>query len=216
MFRTAATSNDDLVDQVKAEGMLRDTRIEQAMRAIDRKDFVREKASAYIDAPASIGYGQTISAPHIHARMMELLKNSLKEGCNVLDVGCGSGYLTATMAELVGPTGSVTGIEVYPELVAFARENISKYPKLESRTKLIIGDGKKGYAPNATYDAIHVGAAADRLPPALVDQLKPGGQICIPVSDSSGMGQTLNLLKKHSDGSVSEQRSEQVMFVPLT
>jgi protein-L-isoaspartate(D-aspartate) O-methyltransferase len=146
------------------------------------------KRACYEDAPSRIGWGITISAPHMHARALEELYDKLQPGCTALDVGSGSGYLTAAMASLVGPTGKVVGIDHIPELVEWSRDNVRR----DGHTSLIdsgvlslhVRDGFDGYADAAPYDAIHVGAAPERIPDALKQQLKPGGVLILPVGVS--------------------------------
>ena len=117
------------------------------------------------------------SAPHMHAHALELLKNHLKEGMRALDIGSGSGYLTTCIAIMVGPRGSVIGVEHIPELVELSIKNVRKsHPDLldSGRMKLYVGDGRSGFPESGPYDAIHVGAASNGLPSHLVDQLAPG------------------------------------------
>ncbi|KAL0219618.1 hypothetical protein P9112_005271 [Eukaryota sp. TZLM1-RC] len=216
MFRSSSSSsNEQLIAELKAERMLTSKRVEDTMRYIDRKHFVKSSSEAYVNAPAGIGHGQTISAPHIHSYMLELLKDKIVPGASVLDVGCGSGYLTAALAHMVGPSGRVTAIDRHAELVSFAEFNVSKFPELVNRITFTTGDGKQGYEKNAPYDAIHVGATAKRIPDSLIHQLKPDGLLCIPVEDSHGAGQSLLLVKKNADGSISEKKTLGVRFVPL-
>ena len=108
-WRCHGTSNDDLVARLRESGIVTDDRVATAMRAVDRKNYV--PFNHYMDSPQSIGYNATISAPHMHAHALELLRDRLQEGARALDVGSGSGYLTACMAHMVGETGCVVGIE---------------------------------------------------------------------------------------------------------
>ncbi|OTF80166.1 protein-L-isoaspartate(D-aspartate) O-methyltransferase-like, partial [Euroglyphus maynei] len=180
-WRSHGKTNQEMVENLKKNSIVQDSRVENALLSVDRGNFV--DSSKYVDSPMSIGYGATISAPHMHAYALELLKDHLVDGETVLDVGSGSGYLTACMAIMVGSQGKVIGIEHIPELAAKSLENIKKgnADLLSSKRVIIkVGDGRKGSAEHAPFNAIHVGAAAPVLPQDLVDQLKPGGRLIIP------------------------------------
>ncbi|KAK2723010.1 protein-L-isoaspartate(D-aspartate) O-methyltransferase-like isoform X4 [Artemia franciscana] len=166
-FMTQSASNDELIDALKRQKVVKHEDVERAMRSVDRGFYC--PSNAYFDAPESIGYGATISAPHMHAYALELLRDQLKPGAKVLDVGSGSGYLTMCFAKMVGPNGKVVGIDHIPALVNSSIENVRRdCPEyLENGLiKLVAGDGRKGFLEEAPYDAIHVGAAAEEgVPP---------------------------------------------------
>lgn len=155
----------------------------------------------------------------MHANACESLLSHLPPGAHVLDIGSGSGYLTAVLANLVGPTGKVTGIEHIQPLVDMACANMAKSPAgrqmLESgRVRFVTGDGRKGFPEGAPYDAIHVGAAAAEHHKELTEQLKAPGKLFVPVSD--GWNQHIWVVEKRADGSVEQTRLYGVQYVPLT
>ena len=187
-WRSSGESNTDLIEQLTQYGIVKSHNVIVSMKATDRKFYCN--LSPYVDAPQRIGYSATISAPHMHAYALELLKDLITPSSKVLDVGAGSGYLTAVFSRYqnlqsdVGE-GIVIGIEHHPKLVELAIKNLNQDdPTLLSSGKVIIiqGDGREGYKANAPYDVIHVGAAAIELPDELINQLKPGGRMICPVS----------------------------------
>lgn len=155
----------------------------------------------------------------MHANACESLLDFLEPGAKVLDVGSGSGYLTAVLANLVGPSGKVVGIDHIQPLVDLANANMSKSEEgkkmLESgQVKFVTGDGRKGWEEDAPYDAIHVGAAAAEHHAELIDQLKAPGRLFMPVSN--GRNQYIWLIHKKQDGSTDQTRLFGVQYVPLT
>eukprot|EP00252_Welwitschia_mirabilis_P024057 TRINITY_DN6999_c0_g1_i1.p1 TRINITY_DN6999_c0_g1~~TRINITY_DN6999_c0_g1_i1.p1 ORF type:complete len:216 (+),score=53.46 TRINITY_DN6999_c0_g1_i1:188-835(+) len=206
-------TNKEMVTRLQEYGILKSKAAADAMLQIDRADYVLDKTSAYIDSPQPIGYSATISAPHMHAYCLDYLSEHLKPGMSALDIGSGSGYLTAIFALMVGESGRAVGVEHVAALVERSIESIKKGPAgylLEKGALSIhVGDGKKGFPEKAPYDAIHVGAAAADVPQALVDQLKPGGRMVIPVVDS------LMIIDKHLDGTIHKQSVMDVRYVPL-
>lgn len=146
---------------------------------MDRRHYC--PSGAYDDAPQSIGFSATISAPHMHASAAETLLPFLRPGARVLDVGSGSGYLTHVLANLVGSEGRVIGVDHIQELVDLATSNMSKSADGQEmlRTGQVVfvkADGRKGWKEGAPYDAIHVGAAAVQLHAQLIEQLKAPGR----------------------------------------
>jgi protein-L-isoaspartate(D-aspartate) O-methyltransferase len=205
----------ELCDYLKRNGDIQSQRVYDAMMKVDRKDF--SPSCPYMDSPQSINYNVTISAPHMHAYCLELLKDHLKEGGKALDVGFGSGYLTVAMSKMMGDKGVAVGIEHIKQLCDFAKENISKNHKnlLDSEKVILIeGDGREGYAKKGPYNCIHVGAAADELPQPLIDQLANGGRLVIPVGSQGS--QYINVVDKDENGKISVTEEWGVRYVPLT
>jgi protein-L-isoaspartate(D-aspartate) O-methyltransferase len=185
-------------------------RVTEALRQVERERFVPEgqQTAAYHNAPLGIGHGQTISQPFIVAIMTDLLE--LRPEDTVLEIGTGSGYQAAIIAELVR---NVCTVEVIPALAERARQvlALAGYRNLAFRT----GDGALGWPERAPFDAIMVTAAAPEVPPALTDQLRPGRRMVIPVGRPHGI-QNLLVIKKDADGAISREVVLQVAFVPLT
>ncbi|MGR9108602.1 MAG: protein-L-isoaspartate(D-aspartate) O-methyltransferase, partial [Gammaproteobacteria bacterium] len=182
----------------------------QALRKVPRHRFVPEDQVewAYENRPLPIGYGQTISQPYIVAIMTDLLKP--RPGDRVLEVGTGSAYQAAVLAEIVD---RVYTIEIIEGLADEAQQRIEKlgYKKIHART----GDGYFGWESEAPFDAIVVTAAASYIPPPLVRQLKPGGRMIIPVGSRFTVQQLL-LVQKDLQGQVTTRQILPVRFVPLT
>ncbi|XP_015067496.1 protein-L-isoaspartate O-methyltransferase 1-like [Solanum pennellii] len=214
---SAVNRNKGMTEQLRRCGVIKSQEVIEIMETVDRGLFVPEGTPAYVDSPMSIGYNATISAPHMHAMCLELLEDRLQPGMHALDVGSGTGYLTACFALMVGPQGRVVGVEHIPELVAWSIKNVEKSaaaPLLkEGSLSLHVGDGRKGWPEHAPYDAIHVGAAAADVPQDLIDQLKPGGRMVIPVGT---FFQDLKVIDKKLDGSISVRSETSVRYVPLT
>ena len=192
--------------QIEARGVS-DTLVLSAMRAVPRHRFMREseRRNAYDDSPYSIGFGQTISQPYIVAFMTELIRPGPSH--KVLDIGTGSGYQTAVLAEIVD---SVYTIEIICELQERADSILREqgYENIHTRC----GDGYFGWPEAAPFDGIIVGAAPEKVPQPLLDQLKEGGRLVIPVGDAY---QYLEVYTKEG-GKVRRDVSIPVRFVPMT
>jgi protein-L-isoaspartate(D-aspartate) O-methyltransferase len=184
-------------------------RVLEALRRVKRDAFVPPGVGsfAYENLPLSIGHGQTISQPFIVALMSDLL--DLAPDQSVLEVGTGSGYQAAVLAELAG---QVCSVETIPALAQQAAQVLTEQGY--GRIALRVGDGAQGWAERAPFDAIIVTAAAREVPPALVEQLRPGGRMVIPVG-APLEEQELRLITKDAGGAVSATRVLSVAFVPL-
>ncbi len=208
-----------LVERLVSEGYITSDHVKKAFLRVPREEFVpqRYKKYAYVDQPLPIGYGQTISAPHMVALMTEKLRAEV--GNIVLEIGTGSGYQAAILAEIVAPSdededlwGHVYTIERIPELAMNARRNLER-TGYANRVTVIIGDGTKGYKEKAPYDRIIVTAAAPKIPDPLVEQLKPGGIMVIPVGNK--WLQRLYIVRKDPEGRVFTEADTYCVFVPL-
>jgi len=180
------------------------------MGRVPRHRFIipGDESAAYDNRPLSIGSGQTISQPYIVALMTDLLELNATD--RVLEIGTGSGYQTAVLAELAW---QVYSVEIVEPLARDARQKLSAlgYDNVHTR----VGDGYEGWAEHAPYDAIIVTAAAMEVPAALVAQLKPGGRMAIPTGERDGI-QMLHLVRKREDGGIESTPVLQVRFVPFT
>ena len=194
--------------QIEGRGV-KDTAVLEVMRRVPRHKFVPANvvSAAYEDHPLPIGYGQTISQPYIVALMTEALK--IKPGDKVLEIGTGSGYQAAILADL---GAEVYTVEIIPELAQQAGERLRSlgYEKVQ----LLNADGYFGWQEHAPYDAIIVTAAPDHLPQPLISQLRDGGRLIVPIGPQ-GAVQTLWLFEKRGDD-VEASNLGEVVFVPLT
>lgn len=182
----------------------------RAIRAVPRTQFVPEpeRTDALANRPLPIGHGQTISQPFVVALMTDMLE--LDRGHSVLEIGTGSGYQAAILAELCD---NVASVEAVVPLAERAAETLRRLGY--GRIALRVGDGRLGWPEKAPFDRIIVTAAAKSVPPALLDQLQVGGRMIIPIGDPYGE-QELRLLCKNQDGTVSDRAVLPVVFVPLT
>jgi protein-L-isoaspartate(D-aspartate) O-methyltransferase len=200
-----------LVEDLAAQGYLRDPRVREAFLRVPREEFVRpaDRAAAYSDAPLPIGEGQTISAPSMIAIMLG--EANLAPGERVLEVGTGSGYQAALMGCLVGPE-NVTSLERIPALAALGEANLRRCGF--EATRVVQGDGSLGYPPLAPYDCIMGTAGAPQLPRAWPGQLTRVGRIVVPIGRSR-YSQELVVATVRPDGRVDIRRSVACAFVPL-
>jgi protein-L-isoaspartate(D-aspartate) O-methyltransferase len=202
-MRAQGRNQADLVDKLYRSGVIKSREVREVLTRVDRKNYAGDYADeeSYIDMPLPIGCDQTISAPHMHAhaleQMLPALKKSRAPALAILDVGCGSGFLTAALGRLVDDKsttangqsvlekpGKVYGIDVYPQLVDMTRRNMQKEDGdllTNGIVEVSVADGWKGLPDKSPFDAIHVGAAADTFPEQLMMQLRVGGVLVVPV-----------------------------------
>ena len=198
-----------MVDALRSRGTIGRESTERALRAVPRHAFVpgSREGEAYADRPLPIGDGQTISAPHMVGKMVDLL--DLEGSERVLEVGTGCGYHAAIAAEIVGPE-NLFSVEYGADLAESAREALSEigYEGVSIR----VGDGREGWPEHAPYDAIYLTCAAPTLPDALVEQLRGEGPIVAPIGTRS---QTLYRFWRREDGSLDRENHGGVRFVRM-
>ncbi|PSN62528.1 protein-L-isoaspartate O-methyltransferase [Corynespora cassiicola Philippines] len=215
-WRSSGSTNAALIANLKENGLIETERVKDAMIKVDRAHYA--PSTPYDDSPQPIGHRATISAPHMHASACESLLPYLHPGSRVLDIGSGSGYLTAVLANLVGPEGVVIGVDHIQPLVDLARTNMQKSEEgrrmlEEGRVRFVKADGRRGWREGAPYDAIHVGAAAAEHHQELADQLRAPGRMFVPVEER-GL-QHIYLVDKKEDGSCVKKKLYGVQYVPL-
>lgn len=203
----AALRQEMVEQQIIARG-IKDPKVLQAMGSVRRHLFVppEHQSQSYADYPLPIGEDQTISQPYIVALMTELAQ--INEHSRALEIGTGSGYQAAVLAEIAS---DVYTIEILEPLGSRAEKRLTElgYKNVHVR----IGDGYKGWPEAAPFDAILVTAAPDHIPQPLVDQLKPGGRLVIPVGEGT---QELQVITKAADGAITNEAVAPVRFVPMT
>ena len=202
-----------LIENLINNRVLKTERIIRAFKKIKRIDFLQDnlKFLAELDKPLPIGCGQTISQPSVVAFMLELL--SPKQGEKVLDIGSGSGWTTALLAEIVSQNneqGRVFSIEIIPEILKFGKKNTEKYNFVKKGiVEFVCADGAKGYPDQANFDKILVSASAQKIPLSLKQQLKINGKLVCPVKNS------IFLIEKDKEKSFKEVEYPGFIFVPL-
>lgn len=200
-------NNELMIKRIATRGVLRTERIVEALKKIDRIKFVRPEfeSRAYDDVPLPIHAGQTISQPTTVAFMLELLQP--QPGERIMDVGAGSGWTTALLAELVGPQGYVYGVELMPDLIEFGRQNLNKS---QIRNASIIPAKKTlGIPEEAPFDRILVSAYSREIPADLIEQLVMNGRMVIPINHS------VIKIDRMSEDEIEEDAYPGFVFVPL-
>lgn len=199
----------ELVNKLKRERRIYTKEVEKAFLEIPRENFVQDsqKSLAYNDSPLEIGNGQTISAPHMVAIMVEALE--LKKDQKVLEIGAGSGYHAAIVSKIIGKGGHVYTIERFSSLAEFASKNLDK--SAIRNVTVETGDGSEGLPKYAPYDRIYVTCAAPNIPPPLIEQLKDQGKLMVPVGK---MICNLELIEKKGD-KLTKKNLGGCAFVPL-
>ena len=204
----------ELLQELLDKQWITSEKVLNAMRQVDRADFAPK--NPYANSPQWIPCNVVISAPLLHAYCLEQLRDHLIKGCTALDVGSGSGYLTVALSKMMDDDGLVVGIEHMEELYKLGKDNIKKHHSnllVDGKIKLVLGDGRKGYKEKAPYDCIHVGAALEP-PKELIDQLKPGGRMIIPLGPQGK--QFIYIIDKLPNGNTEVKQGISVSYVALT
>lgn len=201
---------ESLIKELIADGVLKSPDIIDAFRKVNRRDFVRaeERESADANIPLPIGCGQTISQPYTVAFMLELLQ--AKKGDLILDIGAGSGWQTALLANLVGETGKVFAVELIPKLFEFGKNNVAKYGFIKNgRVEYYCQNAIGGLSGKAPFNKIIAAASGESVPTEWKKQLKIGGRMVLPI------GNSLRLIIKKSENDFEERIYPGFAFVPL-
>lgn len=205
----------DLINIFVKNKVLKSKALINAFKKIERKDFLpeEEKNKADLNVPLSIKFGQTNSQPETVAFMLEKL--SPQKGQKILDIGSGSGWTSALLAEIVGDEGRVFGMEIIKDLKRFSEKNISKYNFIKKGiVKIFCADAYKGLPQEAPFDKILVSAVAKKIPDALLNQLAVGGRMIIPIGEELKI-QKLVLISKSNQGKITSLSFPGFVFVPL-
>lgn len=194
-MQTLLEEKEKAIKSLIAQHHISSPAVEKALRKVPREEFIpgKDKKYAYVDTPLPIGSGQTISAMHMVAIMTSLL--DLKKGSKILEIGTGTGYQAAVMAEITGEKGKIFTIETIPELAERAKRNLKKCKC--ANVSVVTADGSEGYEKEAPYDRILVTCGAPKIPKPLTGQLKNNGKLIIPVG-SQFTQELLVVTKKNS------------------
>ena len=214
-YRPIHNTMSELCNELIQKNWITSQKVYDVMMKVDRADFA--PTNPYENNPQCINFNVVISAPLLHAYCLEALRDHLVEGCNALDIGFGSGYLTVAMSKMIGEKGKVIGIEHIQQLHDFGEKNIMKHHNdlLQNKNiELVVGDGRKGYKEKAPYNCIHVGAGAMEPPKELIEQLSPGGRLVIPLGPQED--QYIYVIDKDFNGNLNYSKGLCVRYVPLT
>ena len=214
-FRPNHKTLKELCEELVIKKWITSQRVYDVMMQVDRKDFAPRHP--YENNPQPIPCNTVISAPLLHAYSLEALKDFLKPGNKALDVGSGSGYLTLAMSKMMNDEGCIIGIDHIKELVDFGINNISKHNKNlidNKKIKLICGDGRIGCEQEAPFDCIHVGAVAEKPPKELLNQLKVGGRMIMPLYNKGN--QFIYIIDKKGRDNFDAEEGLSVCYSPLT
>ena len=212
-------SMEELCDELEKEKWIISPEVRSAMMKVDRADFA--PTNPYQNFPQPIPCHVVISAPLLHAYCLEAMKDYLKEGSTVLDVGFGSGYLTVAMSKMMNDKGCVIGIEHMKEIYEFGTKNILLHHKNlldEKKIELYLGDGRTYFKDKPLFKCIHVGAAAVAPPKEFLDQLDVGGRLVIPLGTKNynSSDQFIYFIDKLPNGQFNYTKGLSVRYVDLT
>lgn len=215
---TSHKSMSTLVQTLYQKGFYKSKIVRNTMLQVDRKFFCNCFEANYEDKPFPLTYGSFIGAPSMHATVLQLMKRHLRpalQPAKALDIGCGSGYLTAAMATMMG-NGLVIGIDHMKGLINKAYTNVRNFNPvlLKGRVHFVAADGRRGFAQMAPYDVIHCGAFAEKIPDAFKKQLKPGGRVVMALG-KVGATQRLITADLGHDGNWTIKNVTEVWSLPL-
>jgi len=205
----------ELAEALKELRIVKSLIVEQTFLAVDREIFCPQ--NPYNNHKTDIGFGAEFNSPVIDSLILELLKNHLVEGARVLDIGSGSGYLSVCMAIMCGKHGKVIAIDHIPELIESSKTNVRlNFKELFNSEKLqfVVHDGRVGYSEGGPYDVINVGVSVPKFPQFLVNQLKEGGRMIVPIGEDYNL-QNLESVDKLCNGSTIRKTHLKVSLKPL-